>query len=1373
MKRLIILGLLLTSLVGAQTRLNISRQGRVEESTVAALPASNNWAGRLFIVTDGSSSSDCTTGGGANRVLCEYNGSAWASLGGGGGGGGASALNDLSDVTITSAATGEVLRYSGSAWVDAQLAFSDLSGAATDAQVPNNITIDLATAATALAANGGNCSAGQWAAGVDASGASEGCTVDDDVPDAGDFGAATDLDANGAVNADAITTTKLADGVDTPVAGQVVVVATATTDVEYVAQSAIAAGTASALAANGTNCTANQFNKGVDASGNAESCAALLDADVPDTITLTNLTQVTNRAITDTTGDLPLTTRTSGNYVASVATTAPVTGGAAGSEGATLTLGLTQNAGTDVTADLEEEGQINATVVTGNAADDQVITGSGASAAAWKTIPDCNTNNMLTYTQATNTWGCDADDGAGGGAPIGATYITLTNDATLSAERLHTAGTGIAQTDGGANNPLTVALKYSDTIAANPALNAEEVVFTTDGAAGGGFISEGSVADAFEGLFLLPDVTGADSTQNIVTDTATQTLSSKTLTTPTIGSFANATHNHEAAAGGGTIAVAALNNVNAGSDLTADLEEEGQINATAVTGNAADDQLLLGSGASAATYASVPSCSNGTTDKLLYNTATNTFSCGTDQTGAGGGDAIEVEDGDNGGTFSAVNTTAQFEDSGDINFVLAGAGAPHQVSGVVRADSVALTTDTTGNYVASVATTAPITGGAAGSEGATLTLALTQDPGTDVTQDLEEETHASEHTGSAADEIDNRLHARHFSGGDCGAKINAALTAGGSTAHVDVDQACGTTISTAVTITAFQLVHFVECGTWTQSAIITGGNIEGVGNGSPWGPTRGDGCVQLFQANTTNLAQMIRITTDAAAVRNVELDGNTTNNTTSDGIFVDGAASVEIENVLVKEMPDDGIYVKSTTTANNDAQGVQLKSVRAFDNDGDGLHVEDAQDPFISMSGFEGNGIHGIFLENSGAMRLHDSDMAGNVGDCLNITGANTGLDSGLNIIVGNQCGNLVGDGIVIDGHDGVGRVADKNVINGNTFWTSASITANTYDAIRLEGSQDNVVEGNHIQSHGTGTLRYGINATDTTNSGVDVWANNTFSSTFGTAEINPVSTKTVYVANHDNVSTFGNHISTRTDSIFVECEGASANCLQFQGTPNISFLGLTWNLGAVNESGVTANALFHHNGHFASRVDNMAGGNFVFDSGAGFNGTLDHAITAARTWTFPDAAGTVALTSTSAAAGDISGSVSAGYTIDSGAVGATELADTYHTVVKDITLESPTTAEDGDIQIKFPGACTLTRVSCNVAAATSVTINLYERTEGAPNTGTTNMITTSPVCTTTGDVETVFTDSAVAANAPVALGISAVSGTPGWLRVHVACQLN
>ena len=59
----------------------------------------------------------------------------------------------------------------------AQPAFANLSGTVTDAQVPNNITVDLAGQATSLAANGTNCPAGQAAAGVDASGNAEGCAA--------------------------------------------------------------------------------------------------------------------------------------------------------------------------------------------------------------------------------------------------------------------------------------------------------------------------------------------------------------------------------------------------------------------------------------------------------------------------------------------------------------------------------------------------------------------------------------------------------------------------------------------------------------------------------------------------------------------------------------------------------------------------------------------------------------------------------------------------------------------------------------------------------------------------------------------------------------------------------------------------------------------------------------------------------------------------------------------------------------------------------------------------------------------------------------------------------------------------------------------
>lgn len=59
----------------------------------------------------------------------------------------ASSIGDLNDVTLTSAAVGEVLRYNGSAWVDAQLDYSDLSGTPTLGTAAAANTTDFATAA--------------------------------------------------------------------------------------------------------------------------------------------------------------------------------------------------------------------------------------------------------------------------------------------------------------------------------------------------------------------------------------------------------------------------------------------------------------------------------------------------------------------------------------------------------------------------------------------------------------------------------------------------------------------------------------------------------------------------------------------------------------------------------------------------------------------------------------------------------------------------------------------------------------------------------------------------------------------------------------------------------------------------------------------------------------------------------------------------------------------------------------------------------------------------------------------------------------------------------------------------------------------------
>jgi hypothetical protein len=62
---------------------------------------------------------------------------------------------------------------------------------------------------------------------------------------------------------------------------------------------------------------------------------------------------------------------------------------------------------------------------------------------------------VLTYETATQLWK-NAAGGGGGGAPTNATYVTLSNDATLTDERVLTAGSGISIVDAGAGSTITI-----------------------------------------------------------------------------------------------------------------------------------------------------------------------------------------------------------------------------------------------------------------------------------------------------------------------------------------------------------------------------------------------------------------------------------------------------------------------------------------------------------------------------------------------------------------------------------------------------------------------------------------------------------------------------------------------------------------------------------------------------------------------------------------------------------------------------------------------------------------------------------------------------------------------------------------------------
>ena len=136
----------------------------------------------------------------------------------------------------------------------------------------------------------------------------------------------------------------------------------------------------SAIAAGGVGTCVSQFFRSENDNA-APTCESITDTDVPNTITLDNLTQITTRAIADTTGTL-----------------------------------------------LIPRGGTGLTTLTTN----QVLIGTAVDTLTVKTLPSCSnvTTEKLLYNNATQTWSCGTDQTAAGGG-----YATIQNEGTGLAQQ--------------------------------------------------------------------------------------------------------------------------------------------------------------------------------------------------------------------------------------------------------------------------------------------------------------------------------------------------------------------------------------------------------------------------------------------------------------------------------------------------------------------------------------------------------------------------------------------------------------------------------------------------------------------------------------------------------------------------------------------------------------------------------------------------------------------------------------------------------------------------------------------------------------------------------------------------------------------------
>lgn len=140
-----------------------------------------------------------------------------------------------------------------------------------------------------------------------------------------------------------------------------------------------------------------------------------------------------------------------------------------------------------------------------------------------------------TTAPAVATLGGDATISSAGTVAIAANAVALTTDTTGNYVASVADGSGIDVTGtAGEGWTATANLLYTDTLAADPSMNAEECRFSTDGT-GGGLICEGSTADTIEGLLVFPPTTSdrtltlPDATDTLVGKATTDILTNKTL----------------------------------------------------------------------------------------------------------------------------------------------------------------------------------------------------------------------------------------------------------------------------------------------------------------------------------------------------------------------------------------------------------------------------------------------------------------------------------------------------------------------------------------------------------------------------------------------------------------------------------------------------------------------------------------------------------------------------------------------------------------------------------------------------------------------------------------------------------------------------
>lgn len=243
---------------------------------------------------------------------------------------------------------------------------------------------------------------------------------------------------------------------------------------------------------------------------------------------------------------------------------------------------------------------------------------------------DADTDGSVYICRGATGWKDIDDDGGGGSTPTGTGYRHVTAGVEDAA-----AVSPIPDAD--IPNTITIDLAAAATaLAANPADCVDATHFSVGVLASGVAVCE-AIADADVPNTITVDLAAA------ATALAANPADCVDATHFAVGVTAAGVATCEAIADADvpntiTVDLSTLaTTANAGDSATAFFAAGTIEVARGGTGSApaGDDQVLVSDSAAAATWRTVPNCTNNTTEKLNYDAATNAWECNTDQTGGG------------------------------------------------------------------------------------------------------------------------------------------------------------------------------------------------------------------------------------------------------------------------------------------------------------------------------------------------------------------------------------------------------------------------------------------------------------------------------------------------------------------------------------------------------------------------------------------------------------------------------------------------------------------------------------------------------------------------------------------------------------------